>query len=183
VSIVGDVGTTSGEQEITIRDGAQTGHVSLMVVKKTAYLEGDTLGLESYTGMSKTDSAKLAGTWIAIPSSNSDFSQLTESLIVKTAASALVYLSGTLVRGKTSTQLGKKVVGVTSTQKSKTGSLNLTLYVSSTGAALPVSVTGTRTASKVKSTIVATFTKWGEKVQRSAPKKSVPFADIEALLG
>jgi hypothetical protein len=61
--------------------------------------------------------------------------------------------------------------------------LNLTLYVSSTGAALPVSVTGTRTASKVKSTIVATFTKWGEKVQRSAPKKSVPFADIEALLG
>jgi len=56
-----------------------------------------------------------------------------------------VKLTGKLSRGKTSTQLGHRAVAVKATEKTSTGSLSLTLYVDTTGAALPIRVEGRRT--------------------------------------
>ena len=76
VSIVGDVGSSSGEQRITVSESGQNGHITLLLADKTAYFSGDAFGLEGFTGMSKADATPLAGKWIAVSSSNSTFSAL-----------------------------------------------------------------------------------------------------------
>ncbi|MGA2529267.1 MAG: hypothetical protein ABSG36_08925 [Acidimicrobiales bacterium] len=184
VSIVGDVGSSSGEQRITVSESGESGHITLLLADKTAYFSGDTFGLEGFTGMSKADATPLAGKWIAVPSSNSTFSALSASLAVKTAAAQLVSLTGTLTRGKASTELGHKAIAVKAAEKNKSGSLALTMYVATTGAALPIRVEGTTQATgSAARSITATFSNWGEKLNLSAPASSEPIADVKALKG
>ncbi|MGA3352055.1 MAG: hypothetical protein ABSD85_02575 [Acidimicrobiales bacterium] len=184
VSIVGDVGTSSGEQHITVSESGQSGHVTLLLADKTAYFTGDLFGLEGFTGMSKADASPLAGKWIAVPSTNTNFAALSASLAVKTAAAQLVRLTGTLTRGDVSTELGHKAVSVRAAQTTKAGSLALTMYVATTGAALPIRVEGTTQATGgTGRTITATFSEWGEAVNLRAPAISEPIADVKALAG
>ena len=80
VVVVGDVGTSSGEQHVTIRDGKKVGHITLLLAGKTAYFQGDALGLEGFTGLSATLSAQYARKWISVPSSNTSFSTIAGTL-------------------------------------------------------------------------------------------------------
>ncbi|MGD1012145.1 MAG: hypothetical protein ABR925_06405 [Acidimicrobiales bacterium] len=182
VSIVGDVGTSSGEQRITLREGAEVGHLTLLLTHGTAYFEGNTVGLEGFTGLSATLSAEFAERWISVPSTSTDFSQIADSLTVKSATTEFVKLPGTLTRGKTSTEKGSPVVAVTAFQKSKSGTLRLTMYVATTGAVLPVVVEGTTTATgSTPRSVNAVFSDWGAVLHLAAPVSSIPIAELEAL--
>jgi hypothetical protein len=184
VTVVADVGTAAGEQHITIHEGSKVGKVTVMLAGGTAYFEGDAPGLEGLTGMSAKVADAVAGKWISVPSTNSSFSGLAGSLAVKSAASQLVEMSGTLTRGKTSTRLGHKAVAVRATESTKTGSLALTMYVRTTGAALPISVDGiTQESGSAAHLISASFSNWGEVLHLTAPTGALPIASVQALAG
>src|SRR5271165_3131966 len=147
VFVVADIGDTSGEQRVTIHDGKRSGHLTLLLAHKTAYFRGDLLGLEDFTGLSPKLSGEYSGKWISVPSSDRSFAVIAGTLAVGTAASQLVQLPGTLTRVGTSTRLGQPAVAVKAVQTSGAGSLKLTLYVKTTGEALPILVEGSTTAS------------------------------------
>ena len=125
VRIVGDVGSSSGEQHISVIQGTQKGNVTVLLTNGTAYFTGDVLGLEGFTGVSKTAATPLVGKWISVPSTNVNFASITASLEVKTAAGVLVKLSGTLKRGRVSTELGHRAVSVKAAEKSSSGKSRL----------------------------------------------------------
>ena len=141
-------------------------------------------GLEGLTGLGAKAAAEFAGRWISVPSKNSSFAALTGSLAVKTAAAQLVDLTGNLTRGATSTKLGHPAVAVKASQSSKTGKLALTMYVRTTGAALPISVEGTsQETGSAAHTISAIFSDWGEALHLTAPSNAVPISIVEAVVG
>ncbi|MGD0439672.1 MAG: hypothetical protein ABSB52_03500 [Acidimicrobiales bacterium] len=182
VSVVADVGAAGGEQQITVRQGSDVGKVTVLLTGGTAYFEGDASGLEGLTGMSAKVAGEVAGKWISVPSTNSSFSALAGSLAVKTAAGQLVQLTGTLTTGKTSTKLGHPAVAVKATEKTKTASLALTMYVRTTGAALPISVEGsTQESGSAAHQISARFSDWGEALHLTAPTGALPIASVQAL--
>jgi hypothetical protein len=184
VLIVGDVGSSTGEQHITVHDGGQSGHITVLLAKGTAYFTGDTFGLEGFTGLTKALATGLAGKWISVPSSNASFSTIAASLAVKTAAEQLVQLSGNLSRGKKSTQLGHPAIAVKAAEKTSSGSLSLTMYVDTKGAALPIRVQGTTQATgSAARSIDATFTNWGEAIHLSAPQGAEPISSVKSLAG
>ena len=185
VLVVGDVGTSTGEQHVTIYSGTKKdGHLTLILSGKVAYVEGDVLGLEGFTGLSAKLSSQFAGKWISVPSSNQSFGTIAGTLAVGTAAAQLVKLPGTLTRGATSTQLGHAAVAVKAAQSTSSGSLTLTIYVATTGQALPILVAGTTTATgSAPRSISAKFSGWGEAVNVTAPSTSVPIAAIQAAAG
>jgi hypothetical protein len=182
--IVADVGSGGGEQQITVTDGTQSSHVTVLLSKGTAYFTGDAVGLEGFTGLTEKLATQLAGKWISVPSSNAGFSSLAGSLVVKTAASRLVQLDGTISRGVVSSKLGRPAVPVKVVQSTSTGSLALTMYVSTTGAALPILIEGTTkaTGSSARS-VSARFSDWGEALHLSAPKNSISVSAVKALAG
>ncbi|MGO9332817.1 MAG: hypothetical protein ACLQCU_01970 [Acidimicrobiales bacterium] len=184
VSVVGDIGTSSGEQHVTMHEGTRTGHLTLLLAGGTAYVQGDVAGLESFTGLSAKLSAKFSGDWISVPSTNQGFASIAGSLAVKTAAAQFVKLPGKLTRGKTSTELGHPAVAVKAAQSSKTGTLSLTMYVATTGAVLPIMVEGTTRASgSAARSLTARFSDWGEALRLTAPNGAVPIADVQAAAG
>jgi hypothetical protein len=184
VVVVGDVGTSSGEQHVTIREGKKNGHVTLILSGKTAFFQGDALGLEGFTGLSAKLSTQYADKWISVPSSNTSFSTIAGTLEVGTAATQFVKLPGTLTRGETSTQSGHAAVAVNAAEKTSTGSLTLTIYVATMGEALPILVAGTTTATGTGSrSISAKFSGWGEPLHVITPSTSVPIAEVQALAG
>jgi len=184
VLVVADIGNSSGEQRVTIHNGKSSGHLTLLLAHKTAYFRGDLLGLEDFTGLSPTLSGRYSGKWISVPSSNRSFTTIAGTLAVATAATQLVQLPGTLTRGETSTRMGQPAVAVKAVQTSGAGSLNLTLYVATTGDALPILVQGSTTASgAAPHSVSASFSDWGEALHVTAPSKSVPFAVVQALAG
>ena len=83
-----------------------------------------------------------------------------------------------------SNELGHRAVSVKAAQKTSAGTLALTLYVATTGAALPIRVEGTTQATgSVARSIAATFSSWGETVNATAPKSSEPITDVKSLAG
>jgi len=184
VSVVADVGTAGGEQHITIHQGSEVGKVTVMLAGGTAYFEGDASGLEGLTGMSTKVAGEVAGKWISVPSTSASFAGLAGSLAVKSAASQLVQLAGTLTKGRTSIKLGHRAVAVKATESTKTANLALTMYVRTTGAALPISVEGTTQESGSAAHVIsASFSDWGEVLHLTAPTGALPIASVQALAG
>ncbi|MGO9962923.1 MAG: hypothetical protein ACLPUG_05765 [Acidimicrobiales bacterium] len=184
VSVVADVAGAAGEQHITIHQGSKVGKVTVMLAGGTAYFEGDASGLEGLTGMSTKVAGEVAGKWISVPSTSSSFSGLAGSLAVKSAAAQLVQLTGTLTRGRTSTKLGHPAVAVKATENTKSASLALTMYVRTTGAALPIAVEGvTQESGSAAHVISASFSDWGEVLHLTAPTGALPIASVQALAG
>jgi len=93
VSIVADVGTTTGEQHVTVSQGSKAGHLTVLLGRRRRILRGRLSRFAGLTGMSAKVAAEFAGKWISVPSSNASFSSLAGSLAVKSAATQLVQLS------------------------------------------------------------------------------------------
>jgi hypothetical protein len=75
-------------------------------------------------------------------------------------------------------------VAVKALQSSKTANLKLTMYVRTTGAALPITVKGTSQESgNAIHSISAKFSDWGEVLHLNAPSGAVPIASVQALAG
>src|SRR5262245_16829327 len=67
IEIIGGVGRTQGIQRITFTQGGMTGHATVIVADRTAYVRGDAFTLHSFLGIASENAANVAGRWVRIP--------------------------------------------------------------------------------------------------------------------
>ncbi|MGH3050810.1 MAG: hypothetical protein ACRDLK_11695, partial [Gaiellaceae bacterium] len=173
IRMVGDVGKSAGTQRISYREGKKTGHVTVVVAHRMAYLRGDAFTLQNYMGFTAAQTSSYANRWIAIPSSDQAYGPVAAAVTLGSALDDLTP-KGTLARVAPTTIGGRKVVGVrgTSVQSGKT--VANTLYGRATGAALPVREVATSAGVRV----VSVLSRWNERVSVSVPHGAVGIAKV-----
>lgn len=163
--------TTTGQQTIT----ASGAHSVVRVVGGVVYLDDNATALKDQFGVS---APKYANTWIAIPSSNSNYSRFAEGILLSSVLSE-VSPSGTLKVSKVTTVDGRAVVGVSGHPNSHMGLVSTgtqTLYVAATGAHVPVEIVASDVEQGARQTFVITFRGWGESLGLTAPTNSTPIS-------
>lgn len=168
VTIAGDAATDRGIQHITYRKGGRVGHVTVLVVATTAYLRGDEFTLANYMRIPASAATAWAGKWLSLAQSAPDY----------TAVAAAVRLGSTLDELKmpqpfrnvgTSTQQGRRVVGIESHFRRAGHAVSETLYID-VARSLPVEQVGSSGAITMR----ATFSRWNEPVSVSPPASTIP---------
>ncbi len=174
LTVVGDTGTTSGGQTLTVKNGKTTEHMAAVVVGSTGYVDANAAALHNVIGLSSSQSSKYAGKWLSFPTSNSSLSELVGGLLDSQVATEL-HMSGPYTFGAATTVHGQHVLVVRGHVSSQSGSaVPVSLYVPSTGSPLPIEeVTNPGTSggsSSIHGTV--TFSKWGESISQKAPAHS-----------
>lgn len=166
VRIVGDVAATSGTQQLTLA-GKTTGHVTVSVLGRTAYLRGDRAGLRAM-GLPAAASSQYARTWISVPRTSKLFAPLADAVtlpsflgdIFPVTNLAFVHRSGRVgLRGKA--LLDGALVDVT-------------LFANPSGPPLPLEEDQDGKAFRSHVAI----SRWNEPVHVTAPKHAVPIAVV-----
>ncbi len=180
VRVTGDSATAAATQEIVLRVGKGTGHVTARLVHSTAYFRGDALGLEDYLGMPTTLAPKYVGRWISLSSSTKGYSSIAKSMSMSSAIDQ-ISVDAPLSGGHKVSSDGRSAVSIqgTTTSLSSAGSEGTAvLYVSATGRPLPIVYRGTGEQKKKPETGTVTYSRWGEAVRPGVPATSVPSSSI-----
>ena len=80
VTMVGDVGPKAGIQRITYRSGQKTGHLTVIVSQRTAYMRGDAFALEGFLGFPHAGSVKYANTWLRFRHTAAAYAPIAENV-------------------------------------------------------------------------------------------------------
>jgi len=165
-----DVGADRGIQRITFTKSGRTGHVTVIVVGKTAYVRGDAFTLHNYMEFTKAQSARYAKHWVSIPSPQNaavvqavTFPSFLKQLRTPKLRAVRV------LRGKIA---GEKVVGVRSTGKVHGVRFVSTLLAQQGPLRLPVQEEDAAAAKAFRSFVM--MTRWNEHVAVHAPAHAVP---------
>lgn len=168
--MVADVAADRGIQRIAFTKSDRTGHVTVIVVGKIAYVRGDAFALHNYMEFTKAKSSRYAGRWISIPPPQNE------------AVAAAVTFSSFLhelqspklraVRVLTGKIDGQKVVGVGSTGKERGLRFVSSLFALRGSQPLPVREKDV-VPTKGYSSLV-TMTRWNEPVRVHAPAHATP---------
>jgi hypothetical protein len=175
IHVVGDTGTTSGVQTLTVKKGSLSEQVTAIVVGSTGYVKANATALRNVIGLTNAQSHKYAGAWLSFPTTNSALGQLVGGLLNSQVASEL-QMSGPYSYGTASTVNGQKALAVHGSVSTQSGSkVPEILYVSATSTPLPIEEI-TNPANTGGSTAIhgtVTFTHWGETTTKTAPGSSV----------
>ncbi len=183
---VGDAGSSSGTQAITI--GSDT--FTVLVSGSACYFKGDERQMVEQLGLPVAIASAHAGQWISLAPGDVPYQSVYVAVKTRSALYSNIAFAPHREAG-TSTKAGYRVVAITGpmvnqivggqTQKAKG---TATLYVTASHPHLPVQYTesGTITADgqSAKSTLVITFSRWGEAVTVSAPPGAVSYASLGA---
>lgn len=177
---VGDAGSTSGSESVTIRNGKSTEHMDAEVVGKTGYVKGNTTALREILVLTAAQARKYQGQWLSFPMSNTNLAQLVGGLLKSQVATELGF-SGPYTHVANATVNGQSAIGIKGSVATSNGaSVPEILYVPSTGKRLPIAeVTnpGTKASSSTFHGTVS-FSNWGEQVAVPAPAHSVPLSKL-----
>ena len=169
---VNDTSVRSGRQVITSSGGVQ---VTTLVVGGTAYVRANQVGLVTLF-QSPTDIAqRFANQWLSFGSSSQAYNPIAESL---TLSSLLREVTPTSPVSKLAPSVvdGRSVVGI---RGELPGGLPGTLYVSATGAPLPVEEVSHASSGST----TAIFSEWGSPVHVTAPSGAISGGTIPTLFG
>jgi hypothetical protein len=170
VTIVGDAARDRGIQRITVRQGAQTGHVTVIVVANVAYVRGDAPTLQSYMGFTAADATRYGGRWLSIRPSQARFKPVAEAVRLVSTIGELA-MPPPFTATPPATVAGQRVKGVRATFTRSGQKLVETLYVRASGSPLPVEQVAATTSGVGLST---TFSRWNEAVRVAAPAGAIP---------
>jgi hypothetical protein len=168
VSIVADAGKSSGIQRITYRKAGKSGHVTVIVVARTAYVRGDAFTLRQFMGFTAADATKYADRWMLVRHTHPGYDVVAEDVTFASAVSGLTpegqleNVSGTKIGGR-------PVIGVRGTTTSRGQKVVTTLLVAADGRPLPVREVSTG----LGGTVQLTFSSWNEAVHVRAPRGAV----------
>jgi hypothetical protein len=178
-TVSGDAAAKTGAQDITLRDGTQTGSMKVLLVHDTVYFQGDTLGLTNYLGLPSSLAPAYAGKWISFAHDNQGFATIAASLTIKAAISQ-ISLGGPL-----SIPAGQAGAGATLLLAGTSGALSTnnkrepaTLVVTTTSPPLPVTFTARGKDGTSTSTGSVTFSDWGETFRVTAPAHAIPNTSV-----
>ena len=173
ISQVTDVAANEGIQRITFTADGSTGHVTVLVIGGTAYVEGDSFALVNYLGYKPDAATAYAGQWIAIPAADPDFDAVADDVTLLTAVEDLavpnpLHLAPRRVIG------GKATLGVTGTKRATGNAAAITesLYGRAKGLPLPVEEDIVQGAYSAK----VTLGHWNEHLDLAAPAASTPIS-------
>ena len=172
--IDGDVAGDRGVQRIAFTKAGRTGHVTVRVVKRIAYVRGDAFSMRNYMLFSASQSSRYAGRWISVPQSWSSYSTLAAAVTLRSFLSEL-NLKGTSAR-ISGTVGGRRVVGVRTTGKEHGLRAIDTLWARAGAKPLPVQ---DKLVAPSKGYLArATMTRWNERVAVRAPAHAVPISIV-----
>jgi hypothetical protein len=173
-TFVSDVGGTQGSQEITMKMGTDTGQLTVELVDKTAYIEGDVNGLVDIAGLTQSQAEAYANQWISIPKGDEAYAgaagALTLSSLVRTL-SRNGHLS--IVSAK---RHGRAVVGVRSVLGKGKKKDVIVLYAPARGKKLPLEQDESAPGYGYSGRTV--LSNWNEAVSVTAPATSTPIATV-----
>lgn len=175
INFVGDAGVSQGIQRITFREGAQIGHVTVLVSANTAYVRGDAFTLVNYMRFKPNAAAKYAGRWILLPHTASSYPTIAAGVRLSSTVDEL-RVSGRLSTVPSIKIDGQRVVGVRGTRTSAGHTTVDTLYARATGSPLPVK----EIARQGTMRFTATFGGWNEPLRLATPKGAVPLSVVQA---
>ncbi len=180
LTVIGDTGTTSGAQKLTVQNGKTIEHMSALVIGSTGYVSANAAALHHVIGLTTSQSSKYANQWLSFPTSNSSLEELVSGLLDSQVSSEL-QISGPFTYGTATTVDGQHVVAVRGFVATESGSkVPVLLYIPATGAPRPIQEVTNPGQSGRSSTIhgTVTFTNWGEKTTEKAPAHAVSLLKI-----
>jgi hypothetical protein len=170
---VGDVSSSTGNDVMTLSDGAQA---AVLLTGDVAYLHANLAALTGYFRLPGATASRMAGRWISVRSSTTGYQQLWDGLVFEmTTGSFLDAITpvGPLTKTPVRTMDGRLVVGVHGKVRPGMGAApgaTETLYVAATGQPLPVSCQQVYRSSQV----TTAFSRWGETVHVTVPPGVTP---------
>ena len=173
--MVCDVARDRGIQRITFTKGGATGHVTVLVVDRTAYIRGDAFALHAYMGFTSAQASQYHGRWIAIPHGFPSYATVAAGVTLASVVHELKMSGSSLVRvaGKLG---GDAVIGVRRTGTVSGLQTIETLYAQAHGAPLPVEQTQVAPAKGYRDT--TTLSRWNEPVRVVPPANAVPISIV-----
>jgi hypothetical protein len=169
-----DVNLSSGTQVVETKLGQQSGRVGIVLVSRTAYVEGDAFGLQANLGLTQAQATKYAGRWISIPKGDAVYAQTASGLTL-----------GSIVRGMTpsgkltlyrKTVRGTRIVVVEATSGTGTKESLESLAAHARGKPLPIEAAAIIPSRQALTHIY--FSKWNEPVTVHPPPHSTPIARV-----
>ena len=165
-TMVGDAARDRGSQRITYTRGGSTGHVTIVVVRNTAYVRGDRFALGAYLGLTTAQATRYAGRWFSLVPPGAAYGQVAEAVRLQSFVAEL-RMPGPYRAAAAATIGGRRVAGVRTRATVGGKPVEVTLYVGS-GSPLPV-------AQGPTGTITTTLGRWNEHVGISAPTGAIRF--------
>ena len=179
-------GTADNSQDLTAKAGravmtAPSGaRVTFLLVNGVAYLQGNALGLTRFVGVSQAFAQRYAGRWIALQPRDqvgyASYDSITPELTLSGEAGGLAMAAPEKLTGA-ATVAGQRVIGVSgpppASEQMPAGTRQV-LYAADDPAMRPVRAT--LQGGSIKAT--TTFSRWGERVDVSAPPDSLPAATL-----
>jgi hypothetical protein len=166
VSMVDDIGTSSGRQVIDDNGG----HLTVVITGGVAYVQGDAKALARDLGAPSHDAVQLAGQWLSIPPTFPAFGSVSAAVTLKSDFRA-TRLTGSLTTGKVVRIGGTPAIPITGLFPGAPHHerITATLYVSAAGQPLPLEYR----ASQGGITHQTRWTDWGRPVLLSAPSDAI----------
>lgn len=171
--VVGDAAADRGIQRITFTQSGKTGHVTVVVIKRTAYFRGDAFTLNAYMELPAPGAAKYAGRWISVAHANRAFADIAADVTLPSFVQSLD-LGGATTR-VTGTVGGRPVVGVRMTRSEQGLREVETLFARTGRLHLPVEE---KDVVAGQGWTQASMTRWHERVRLHAPTHTVPYAKV-----
>jgi hypothetical protein len=169
-----DVGATSGQQVLTVKNGKIIEQMTAKVVGSTGYVNGNRAALANIIQLTPAQSKKYAGQWLSFPASNPALAGLVGGL-VKTQVATELGIEGPYTFATDATVDGQHAKAIKGTESTANGGKTAEiLYVPSSGKPLPIKEVTNPGAKAHSSTIhgTITFSNWGEKPSVKAPAHS-----------
>lgn len=162
-----------GEQAITASNG---GAATVLEVNGIGYLKANLTGLMGFLGLSPQDAKKFAGQWISFQPGDVGYQRVVSGITLGSVADELSL--GGQVRSLGAREVaGQPVIalrgGTPPIWNARMGG-TATLYVAAAGTQRPV----TFRAATAGGGASATFSRWGEPVQVTAPARTIPSSAV-----
>lgn len=168
-TMIGDAALDRGIQRITYSHGGKTGHVTVVVVKAVAYVNGDAFTLTNYMGLTGAQASRYAGRWFHLEPPNGAYAAVAEAVRMDSFVSELE-MPAPYTAAPAASFGGHSGTGVRTTVSRNGKTAILTLYVAA-GTHLPIA----QVIGGSNGKITTTLGKWNERVTVAAPHGALAF--------
>jgi len=171
-TMVADVGPTSGIQKVNLTLQGKKGRFTVIVVKRLAYLRGNTYALQGFLGFTAAQAAAYDGRWISVPPGNAKYSDLAASVTLPSFLRDIH--PGAPLAFVTTTIGGRKVTGVEG--KNREPGVRFVEAVFPDAKLRPLAVSDFDASKGFGDALK--ISRWNEPVRVKAPPRAVPISTV-----
>jgi len=169
--VVGDVGRTRGIQHITYATGGKTGHATIVVANKTAYVHGDAFTLHGFIGFPRKQASRYANVWVKVPQQSHLYASVADAVTLPSFL-AEIYPKTNLKR-QTRSVHGIPLVGVQGSTRHHGIPFLEAVFVRTGGKPLPVVEIEVAPSADFKA--VTAMGRWNEPLHIGIPRHAVVY--------